>query len=227
MSPRRGALIPSDCPNERTLTMTKKITNTTREVAERPEIALMEMMFSGDSSAAIKLTEARGQRELVNAAVLPTDGLVPHAIWEAMGIKIGDPVAGDEMFTNVTLPAGWAKRPTDHALWSDLIDSKRRKRASIFYKAAFYDRSASVIPTVRFEVSRDVDRKDYREVVQYRVFDSGSVVFSGGALPIPRINGKPVWKATARLQKQAMDECKTWLDDHGYQDFENPTAYWE
>ena len=191
--------ITSDYPHERTLTMTKKITNTTREVAERPEIALMEMLLSGPSGA-IERAEARGQQEIVNADVLPTDGLSPHDVWEAMGVKIGDPVAGDAMFTRVTLPTGWTKRPTDHSMWSELVDSKGRKRATIFYKAAFYDRSAHITPTVRFVISRDFARG---EVMQYRVFDNGSTalhdllaaVFSSAALPIPpRVNGKQDWE---------------------------------
>ncbi len=202
--------------------MVKKITNTTREVAERPEIALMEMLLSGGPSGAIERTEARGQQEIVNADVLPTDGLSPYDVWKAMGVKIGLPLAGDAMFTRVTLPTGWTKRLTDHSMWTDLIDSKGRKRASIFYKASFYDRSAHIRPTVRFEVSRNYA---YKEVMQYRVLDSGTVVFSSTAFPIPRVNGKQDWKSTDHLQ--ALAECRAWLDDHGYPDFTNPAAYWE
>lgn len=209
--------------------MTKKITNTTRELIERPEIAMMEMLVGGPRGT-IERSEARGQRELVAATVLPTDGMQwpeQRAVWEAMGIKLGDRVAGDEMFTNVTLPAGWTKRPTDHSMWSDLVDDKGRVRARIFYKAAFYDRSARITPVTRFTVGRDFDRDDYNKVMQYRALDSGSVVFASTELPIPRVDGKQDWEATDRLEQQAKAECKAWLDGHGYPDYANPAAYWD
>jgi len=57
-----------------------------------------------------------------------------------MGIVFGEKV--DDLFTSVTLPEGWHKEATEHAMWSKLIDDQGRERASIFYKAAFYDRSA-------------------------------------------------------------------------------------
>jgi hypothetical protein len=44
----------------------------------------------------------------------------------------------------VSLPPGWKVVPTDHSMWSDLVDAKGEKRASIFYKAAFYDRDAFI-----------------------------------------------------------------------------------
>jgi len=207
--------------------MSKKITNTTREIAERPEVAMGTML---GGPAEIERSESRGQRELVAAAVLPTDGMhrpEQRAIWEAIGIKLGSPVAGDEMFTNVTLPAGWAKRATDHSMWSDLVDDKGRIRARIFYKAAFYDRSARITPVTRFTVGRDFDRSDYNEVMQYRVLDSGSPVFASAEHPIHRVNGKQDWEATDRAEQQARDECKAWLDANGYPDFANPVAYWE
>lgn len=206
--------------------MTKKITNTVQEITQHPEVAMLEVLLDG--TKAIERSEARGQQELVNATVLPRQGLgQQRALWEAMGIKIGDWVTGDDLFTNVTLPPGWTKRPTGHVLWTDLVDDKGRKRASICYKAAFYDRSAHITPVARFEVSRNNDRNDYKEVMQYQVIDGGSVVFTSTPLPIRCQDGEKDWKAAGRLEKQAAAECKTWLVEHGYPDFENPAAYWE
>jgi len=209
--------------------MTKKITNTTQELVDRPEMMLVDMLAGGPG--AIERSEARGQRELVCAAVLPTDGLglqypPQRAVWEAMGIKLGDQVAGDEMFTNVSLPVDWLKRPTDHSMWSELIDDRGRVRGRIFYNAAFYDRSASITPVTRFTVRRDFDRVDYSKVMQYRVLDCGKVAFASSEHPIPIVNGKQDWEATDRLEEQAVAECKAWLEQHGYPDFANPAAYW-
>jgi len=88
----------------------------------------------------IQAQEAQGQRELVNAEVLPAKGDWEQL--EALGVKRGDYVKGDPMFVHAELPAGWKKQATDHSLWSDLVDETGKKRASIFYKAAFYDRDA-------------------------------------------------------------------------------------
>lgn len=46
------------------------------------------------------------------------------------------------MFCPATLPPGWTRKGSEHALWSHLLDEHGRRRAAIFYKAAFYDRSA-------------------------------------------------------------------------------------
>jgi hypothetical protein len=87
--------------------------------------------------------EACGQRELVNSEQLPRDGLLGtnRASWEALGLKI-DKTGHDPLFCRVELPAGWKKVATDHAMWSHLVDDHGRVRGKIFYKAAFYDRSA-------------------------------------------------------------------------------------
>jgi hypothetical protein len=56
------------------------------------------------------------------------------------------------MFRPATLPEGWRREGSDHAMWSHIVDDQGRKRASIFYKAAFYDRGAHmslVSPTSR------------------------------------------------------------------------------
>lgn len=68
-------------------------------------------------------------------------------------VKCGDMVEGDDLFMHATLPEGWEKRPTDHHMYSDLLDAQGRKRASIMYKAAFYDRDASIHAVPRFQAS--------------------------------------------------------------------------
>lgn len=91
--------------------------------------------------------EALGQRELVESTQLPVQGLLgrDRPRWEALGVKILDQGAGeDPLFCRVELPAGWRKVPTDHPLWTDLVDEGGKVVASICYKAAFYDRHAHV-----------------------------------------------------------------------------------
>lgn len=141
------------------------ITNTTEQMRRMPSIVLAEAMMLG-SSGSIERQEADGQRELVNASVLPIDGTQKlRPILEANGGSIGEPVAGDTIFVNVVLPAGWTKVATDHSMWSNLLDGKGRKRAGIFYKAAFYDRSAHISPDFRFSLDSYTRSTDDRAVV--------------------------------------------------------------
>jgi hypothetical protein len=92
----------------------KKIKNTAKEEIH-PE------WLMGGNPSAIENQEAEGQKE---------------------GVKFGKPLPDNSIFCNAELPKGWKKRATDHSMWSELVDDKGVVRAQIFYKAAFYDRSA-------------------------------------------------------------------------------------
>ena len=93
---------------------------------------------------AIEAMEAHGQRKLVEAnSLLPIKTNVPDdEITRKTGIIFG--AKHDELFVNVTLPKGWELRATDHSMHSELFDADGDLRASIFYKAAFYDRRADI-----------------------------------------------------------------------------------
>lgn len=91
----------------------------------------------------IEQQEADGQKEFVGNSVLPfvfNSGTKEHL--EAAGVVFGEKI--DELFQAVQLPEGWHKKATDHSMWSELIDEHGKKRASIFYKAAFYACSAFI-----------------------------------------------------------------------------------
>ena len=81
-----------------------------------------------------------------------------------MGIVFGEDV--DDLFVSCVLPEGWSKRPTDHSMWSDLVDNKDRVRARIFYKAAFYDRRAYLSTETRFIVTYTPE-DDYKTDISY------------------------------------------------------------
>lgn len=101
-------------------------------------------------SGYIEKMEATGQQQLVESAVLPADDLYGAGSsggWsalEAMGIVRGEPVEGDPLFVYATLPEGWTKRAMDHSMWSEIVDERGITRATVFYKAAFYDRRAHI-----------------------------------------------------------------------------------
>jgi hypothetical protein len=94
----------------------------------------------------IERLERIGGNQMATSDVLPTAGL--SALPSEWGIVIGE--AQDDLFTAVTLPAGWRKVTTEHSMWTRLLDNDSRERARIFYKAAFYDRRAD-IHAVRYD----------------------------------------------------------------------------
>ena len=113
------------------------------------------------------------------------------------------------MFQEVILPAGWKKVRTDHSMWSKLVDDKGRERASIFYKAAFYDRSAHMNLVRRFTVDT------------YK-YNNKSVVLDGGTTELfeHRHNGEYSGGKIAR------GYCEHWLDEN-YPEWRDKTAYWD
>lgn len=104
-----------------------------------PLTFLAEAMVHG-SGGAIERQEAQGQRSFVGSDTLPAKGDRTALI--AAGVKFGDLVPNDSLFGFVELPQGWKKRPTDHSMWSELVDETGKVRATMFYKAASYDRDA-------------------------------------------------------------------------------------
>lgn len=94
----------------------------------------------------ILASEKAGQDTLVNSDILPRE--IGHmksdskAELESLGIQVTG--VHDDLFYTVVLPDGWYKTGTDHSMWSELFDENGKQRASMFYKAAFYDRRAFI-----------------------------------------------------------------------------------
>lgn len=92
------------------------------------------------ASSIIEGQEAQGQRQLVNSTQLPIQHAKDWEILKSWGVVKGENV--DDLFCTAELPPGWSKQATDHSMWNNLVDERGLKRASFFYKAAFYDRDA-------------------------------------------------------------------------------------
>ena len=93
------------------------------------------------SSGYIEHQEKQGQRQVSAGTRFPlkVSGLSKEQM-ESIGFVFGNPI--NELFQEVTLPAGWKIEPTDHSMWSNILDENGVERGSMFYKAAFYDRDA-------------------------------------------------------------------------------------
>jgi hypothetical protein len=121
------------------------IDNTTRRMQEDPSermLLLAEGMATGSATSFIENQERSGQRQLVNSDRLPSEAKGGRAEWEALGFAFGEPDPDDPLFMPATLPEGWKREPSDHDMWSYVTDQHGRRRAEVFYKAAFYDRKA-------------------------------------------------------------------------------------
>lgn len=116
------------------------IRNTTDTPAE---VLLANMMIRG-TNASIEAMEAAGQRELVESDELPVEMQPSREEFEALGFVFGEIVDGDPLFRYATLPEGWTHKPSDHSMWSYVVDELGQERVAVFYKAAFYDRRANM-----------------------------------------------------------------------------------
>ena len=102
----------------------------------------------------IEAQEAAGQAHMVANTLLPKAsgiGDTEGETWKWLE-KQGVEVLGDEddLFYRVSLPEGWELRAnSDHDMWSTLYGAEGAEIAEIFYKAAFYDRSAFIRLTER------------------------------------------------------------------------------
>lgn len=132
---------------------------------------------AGFTSDNIVASEVKGQENLVNSTQLPIAG--EWQILESWGIKRTGSSEG--LFCDATLPLGWIKRATENTFWSELIDEKGRKRASIFYKAAYYDRDATVTPIVdRFIATQE--NYPHKGYLSYNAIDlarNRNVIYTG------------------------------------------------
>lgn len=102
------------------------------------------VLATRDPDAILGAQERAGQSQLVNSDRLPTDLRSPREEFEAVGFVFGEPDPNDPMFAPAALPDGWKREGCDHAMWSYIVDQLGRRRASIFYKAVFYDRNAFI-----------------------------------------------------------------------------------
>lgn len=206
--------------------MTKpRITNTTKQAEKDPGIALVEMMVKG-SDGFIEGQEAAGQRELVSQTEqLPTEGS-DNPAWAQMGVVFGEKNSEDPLFRKVTLPAGWQLKATDHSMWSALLDEKGRKRAGMFYKAAFYDRGAHIHPERRFWVDQEREiPNEYESAARSVVRDAnrpGEALFVTPWVPFPK-KGEEL--AVYAQRDAARKDAEAWLTRERPQ-WNDPAAYW-
>lgn len=193
---------------------------------------VLTLALGGLRERAIEYQEKHGQSQMVHGSELPANMHRKRHIFEAMGIQFGEPVPGDPMFLQATLPPGWTKQAMDHPTGSHLLDDQGRRRASIFYKAAFYDRSASMSPLPRYSAKANYGDRDYRERAQGRVFDGDRVIWETRRVVITEENDRGVFDresgeyAVLPIRDALEQEAIAWLNRHAPA-WQDPLAYWD
>lgn len=189
----------------------------------------LENAVISEMPGGIEAQEARGQRDFIASESLPKDFNVgTREQLESMGVVFGDSI--DDLFIEVQLPDGWKKVPTNHSMWSDLVDDEGRKRAAIFYKAAFYDRRAHI----------DLIKRYTYEVRPVKGWDA-SDYWKGEWCCVVTDGGEIIWKSDKHLEPEPSDKDKfiewydakkslgelgrEWLELH-YPDWNDLTSYW-
>jgi hypothetical protein len=193
---------------------------------------------TGSISGFIEEMEAEGQKQLAQSAGarLPAEGTLRarHGElfdWSAWGVEIGEPVEGDDIWVEAKIPAGWSVTPTDHSMWSELRDQDGRVRASIFYKAAFYDRSCFIRVERRYEARVvPVNENDHSlEAAQWATAcDGGKEIDRLGPFrSTPEPEGA-TWEQRKDWCAYDMAEAAglAYLNEH-FPEHADPAAYWE
>jgi hypothetical protein len=194
----------------------KRRTENTEAKVNADPMGMFAQMVLGGTEKAILNQEAAGQRQLVASEQIPTDrrGITDEALVK-LGFVLGEKSPRDDLFQDAKLPSGWSIKPTDHSMWSRVVDEKGRERFAIFYKAAYYDRSAHMNSVRRFNVRTVLQDVEPWAVECVRVLD--------GADEIHRIAFKS--DGTDR-SSDAYRIGEAWLDEHrpGWRD---PFALWD
>lgn len=207
------------------------------QIERQERLAQEEVTGGGDTnevwiSVEIKLPSTYRLSEEV-VAKLPTSG--PRLL-ESWGIVFLEEADGPVQ--KATLPEGWRLHPTEHAMWSRLVDPAGRVRASMFYKGAFYDRRSHLSISRRFSITLDYqDMEDHDNLARrFAVHDAEKFV-DGKAVPQPLFQGAWFddvlvrWGMPEHVAKQAKKKeleaaAEAWLEER-YPDWADPAAYWE
>lgn len=167
--------------------------------------------FAG-TPGAIEASEKAGQTALVQSTDMPLDLGAPKGAYEALGFTFGEPI--DSLFQKATLPPGWTRAATGHSMHSDILDEKGRKRVSVFYKAAFYDRRANCDLVRRFSIVPLYNEK--WDALGMTAKDGDAVIATFAESKAPLSHEQEV---------AARAVAKKWLDD-AFLGWEDPTKHW-
>lgn len=210
------------------------------DTSKRSPIAHLLGASAMGSSNYIEGMEKDGQRQLVNSLEIPRDwrDFTEDLLKEAgFYIPPSPQTDRDDIFRPAHLPKGWKKEGSDHAMWSYIVDEKGFRRFSIFYKAAFYDRSAHMAAERRFRILPDYDApKDTVKFVVEAAMPGGKfkVIYSfTHEKTILRPTDEATqeareayWKTWDAMEAETNKACVDWLTER-FPDPFNRLKHWD
>ena len=192
---------------------------------------LVRMMSGEPMDDIIPDQEKQGQRDLVYGRNrLPKNmQRCTKSQFEQMGIQfVGE---HDDLFYDVVLPDGWKINETQHSMWSKLVDEQGRERASVFYKAAYYDRHARISLATRYNASYAPmlgwdNPKHYDGGWKGVATDCGVLIWESEPIEKePDSSARDNWLAWCERRDNLAVSAENWLDGQ-HPDWRNPLAYW-
>lgn len=181
----------------------------------------------------IEAQEAAGARMVVESMRLPRfesgfRNKDSQPTLERLGIKVLS--IADDLFYNVELPAGWKQELTGHSMNTIVVDERGRERISVFYKAAFYDRSAHLWLRRRFQMHTQpvggYDGAAYK--ANWETCPRFGFITDGNTriLETTPVTASEVVKHYDLDEKVLYPALKAWLADN-YPLFSDEFAYWD
>lgn len=144
-------------------------------------------------------------------------------VYEALGFVFGKV---DGLFMEATFPEGWDTKPTNHYMYTHIVDQHGRRRGQYFYKPDFWDQEASLWGAERrFRCEKDYDKRRDTEVV-VRVLDCGTEIHRTKAHPIVAAPDEKTWETSERVEAAAFGDARAWLEAR-FPECGNPLAYWD
>jgi len=175
--------------------------------------AMVQNLIAAATPGGIEAQEARGQKQLVSSFTrLPKDMDLETA--KRVGFKILEPA--DDIFMTVEAPTGWELRPTDHSMWSEIFDDQGRKRGSVFYKAAFYDRSAHGNLISRYQI-----HSEYNEDHKVKNFKAVDTANKDEIIAFVEVPEDADYKAKDALRNKLIEHLTEMFPD-----WNSVEAYW-
>ncbi len=191
-----------------------------RDTSKMEPIEIIGRALLEGASQSIENMEAEGQRELVAEAGtrLPTKVLhTSEEMLRKLGFCLGPILKGDPLFREGSLPDGWTIVPTEHSMHSEILDDQGRLRASIFYKAAHYDRYAHITACTRFQKrTKFPDAYTGTESVKEGVWDVAKQEW----VFLSEESTNPIFDNGLSRERDQ------WLEKN-YPKHDDPTEYWE
>lgn len=184
--------------------------------------------IAASTAGGIERQEREGQEKLRTAEHLPRR-VMSDGGWD-VGLRFGFKVdllhPVDKLFVPGTLPPGWKKIPTDHALHTRIVDETGRERATIFYKAAFYDRDAWISFRPRYRMEQEFLSKapDAWRTGPFaaKVMDGDRILFRTAVVEVPTSDRENHGCYADRVKDEAWNWLQRTFPFHG-----DILAYWD